>query len=145
MRKKCPNICPIYEEAVGHIWLCYCSILDFLIYEENLIFFFISVWLRSCSSKITERNFSSWSQITYFLLGTAGLRKYTCSPWWIDFRRCWPIFKGTVARDEKVLLLLLICHRWPRLYDITHFSSPPLVLRIFLNCATKMQLKSVRN
>ncbi len=30
---------PIYEEAVSHIWLCNCSILNFLIYEENLIFF----------------------------------------------------------------------------------------------------------
>ncbi len=34
---------PIYEEAVSHIWLCDCSIMNFLIYEENLIFFFISV------------------------------------------------------------------------------------------------------
>ncbi len=34
---------PIYEEAVSHIWLCNCSILNFLIYEENFIFFFISV------------------------------------------------------------------------------------------------------
>ncbi len=34
---------PIYEEAVSHIWLCNCSLLNFLIYEENLIFFF-SVW-----------------------------------------------------------------------------------------------------
>ncbi len=33
----------IYEEAVSHIWLCNGSILNFLIYEENLIFFFISV------------------------------------------------------------------------------------------------------
>ncbi len=33
----------IYEEAVRHIWLCSCSILNFLIYEENLVFFFISV------------------------------------------------------------------------------------------------------
>ncbi len=33
----------IYEKAVSHIWLCNCSILHFLIYEENLIFFFISV------------------------------------------------------------------------------------------------------
>ncbi len=31
---------PIYEEAVSHIWLCNWSILNFLIYEENLIFFF---------------------------------------------------------------------------------------------------------
>ncbi len=34
----------IYEEAISHIWLCNCSILNFLIYEENLIFFFISVF-----------------------------------------------------------------------------------------------------
>ncbi len=34
---------PIYEEAVSHIWLCNCSTLNFLIFEENLIFFFISV------------------------------------------------------------------------------------------------------
>ncbi len=37
---------PIYEEAVSHIWLCSCSILNFLIREENLIFFFISVHTR---------------------------------------------------------------------------------------------------
>jgi hypothetical protein len=39
---------PIYDEAVSNIWLCNCSILNFLIYEENLFFFFISVlvlWL----------------------------------------------------------------------------------------------------
>jgi hypothetical protein len=36
---------PIYEEAGNHIWLCDCSILNFHIYEENLIFFFISVVL----------------------------------------------------------------------------------------------------
>ncbi len=33
----------IYEEAVSHVWLCNCSTLHFLIYEENFIFFFISV------------------------------------------------------------------------------------------------------
>jgi hypothetical protein len=40
----------IYEEAeaVSHIWLCNCSTVNFLIYEENLIFFFISVGLPSC-------------------------------------------------------------------------------------------------
>jgi hypothetical protein len=32
----------IYEEAISHIRLCNCSILNFLIYEENFIFFFIS-------------------------------------------------------------------------------------------------------
>ncbi len=38
--RKCLTI---YEEAISHIWQCICSILNFLIYEENLIFFFMSV------------------------------------------------------------------------------------------------------
>jgi hypothetical protein len=42
---------PIYEEAVSHIWLCNCSTLNFLIYEENIIFFFISVGL--CRLRMT--------------------------------------------------------------------------------------------
>ncbi len=33
----------IFEEAVSHIWLCNRCRLNFLIYENNLIFFFISV------------------------------------------------------------------------------------------------------
>jgi hypothetical protein len=33
----------IYEEAVSHKRLCHCSILNFLICEENFLFFFISV------------------------------------------------------------------------------------------------------
>jgi hypothetical protein len=33
----------VYEETVSHIWLCNCSILSFLEYKENLIFFFINV------------------------------------------------------------------------------------------------------
>jgi hypothetical protein len=40
MRKKLT----IYVEAVSHIWLSKRSYLNFLIYEENLIFFFIGVW-----------------------------------------------------------------------------------------------------
>ncbi len=31
----------IYEEALPHIWLCNCCTLNFLIYEENFLFFFI--------------------------------------------------------------------------------------------------------
>jgi hypothetical protein len=34
---------PMYEEAFSHILLCNGSTLTFLIYEENLIFFFISI------------------------------------------------------------------------------------------------------
>ncbi len=38
---------PTYEEAVSHTWLYNCFILKILIYEENLIIFFISVFLKS--------------------------------------------------------------------------------------------------
>jgi hypothetical protein len=40
--QEMPRYFPIYEEAVSHIWLCNCSTLNFPIYEESLIFFFIS-------------------------------------------------------------------------------------------------------
>ncbi len=33
----------IYDKVVIHLWLCNCSILNFLINEENFIFSFISV------------------------------------------------------------------------------------------------------
>jgi hypothetical protein len=35
-----------YEEAVSHIRLCNCSLMKFLIYEENCIFFLISMRLE---------------------------------------------------------------------------------------------------
>jgi hypothetical protein len=35
---------PIYEEAVSHIWPLQPLLLIFLIYEENFIFLFISVY-----------------------------------------------------------------------------------------------------
>jgi hypothetical protein len=38
---------PMYKEAVSHICLCSCTILNFLIYEENLIFFFINAEMDS--------------------------------------------------------------------------------------------------
>jgi hypothetical protein len=40
--RKC-NYFLIYEEVVSHIWLCNCSTLNFLIYEETL-FYFLSVY-----------------------------------------------------------------------------------------------------
>ncbi len=44
----------IYEEAISHIWLCNCSTLNFLKYEENLIFFFISASTGSPLSTSVE-------------------------------------------------------------------------------------------
>jgi hypothetical protein len=45
----------IYDEAVSHICLCNCSILNFLIYEENLIFFFIDFLFYRCTSYISGK------------------------------------------------------------------------------------------
>ncbi len=47
------------EESVSHIWLCNCSVLNFLIYEENLIFFFISVESTSpCKTHLLPAHWS---------------------------------------------------------------------------------------
>ncbi len=45
---------PIYEEAVSHIRLCNCSILNFLMYKENLVLFFISAGGRQVNKKIIK-------------------------------------------------------------------------------------------
>ncbi len=49
----------IYDEAVSHIWLCTRSFLKFLIYEENLIFFFISAIYSKHNSATSDTFYSS--------------------------------------------------------------------------------------
>ncbi len=56
----------IYEEAVNHIWLCNWSILNFLIYEESLIFFFISALRRLALLLCSWAYFLSLSFKSYF-------------------------------------------------------------------------------
>ncbi len=56
---------PIYEEAVSHIWLCICSILNFPIYEENLIFFFISAVADASSWAAQDRGKRCGPSIKY--------------------------------------------------------------------------------
>ncbi len=53
-----------------HIWLCNCSTLNFLIYEENLIFFFISV------SSIKYLQISDWG-LGHFICTQMFLRSTT--------------------------------------------------------------------
>jgi hypothetical protein len=54
---------PICEEDVIHIRLCNCSILNFLINEENMIFFFISVEINYINSYISfDKNWSTNSE-----------------------------------------------------------------------------------
>jgi hypothetical protein len=48
----------IYDEAVSQIWLCNRSLVNFLTYEENLIFFFIRVRARLAGNRWPEHH--SW-------------------------------------------------------------------------------------
>jgi hypothetical protein len=66
---------PIYEEAVNHIWLCSCSILNFLIYEDNLIIFFISVTGKGVvvGPNLTK----AWPSINHSILSGAAVYSST--------------------------------------------------------------------
>ncbi len=44
----------IYSEALPHIWLCNRSRLELLTYEENFIFFFISVYTSDLNNGISS-------------------------------------------------------------------------------------------
>ncbi len=58
--RKGANIFPYtlqYEEAVSHIWLCNCSTLNFLIYEENSILIFSSVMSISYRVQFNEHSY----------------------------------------------------------------------------------------
>ncbi len=60
----------IYEDAISHIRLCNWTILNFLIYEETFIFFFISVlysfvWIYNLVIKFcTRRRSWAWSMMS---------------------------------------------------------------------------------
>ena len=59
----------IYEEAVSHMWLWNCSILNFLIYEENFLLFFISVAALSKNIDICENQPKNFIFKVKFFLG----------------------------------------------------------------------------
>ncbi len=58
---------PIYEEAVRHIWLCNCSILNFLIYEENFIFLFYQ-WNKGGQRHLQRWFYKKYATSGYFYL-----------------------------------------------------------------------------
>jgi hypothetical protein len=55
----------IFEEAVSNIGFCSCSLLNFLIYEKNLIFFFISVDKQCARNRKNGRNLNGDYQLCY--------------------------------------------------------------------------------
>ncbi len=66
----------IYEEAVSHIWLCNRSLLDFLIYEENFVFFFISVEFGSACWQVEHffMGIRAWDTLNNYLFLCAMVR-----------------------------------------------------------------------
>ncbi len=92
-----------YEEAVSHRWLCNCSLLNFLIYEENLIFFFIS-------APHPQQTESSWISLRHSTVSlsslcandrekSAGFFVYSCS--W-----SFPFFTALLVFPALFLLFL---------------------------------------
>ncbi len=63
----------IYEEAVSHTWLCTRSLMHFIIYEENFIFFFY----QCMEEKIAENKNHS----RYIASHTVYLHAYMCVAW----------------------------------------------------------------
>ncbi len=58
----------IYLEAIPHIWLCNCSTLNFLIYEKNLIYLFLSVHAPAPAP------LEQWRQFLPVLLGVGAVQ-----------------------------------------------------------------------
>ncbi len=86
----------IYQEALPHIWLCTRSHLNFLIYEENFILFFISV-ISFLLSHFSPSFFSiSFPNLPHphpllsplpphsFLTPLSHTLPYSCSPLFLD-------------------------------------------------------------
>jgi hypothetical protein len=101
----------IYEEALPHIWLSTCSTLNFLIYEENLIFFLISVRILVWKARRFAYLFWPFSaQFQTFLIPILAHACFSLSHDFLGFAS--PIsalshaylFKGTVAWDGFLAL-----------------------------------------
>ncbi len=69
---------PLFEEAVSLVWLCNCSTLNFLIYEENLIFFFISAFHQNAYRLWYKEN---WIEPTWTMSGSRGCGMLTENIW----------------------------------------------------------------
>ncbi len=85
--RKCANISPYMRTRGGrwHRWLCNCSILNFLRYEENFIFFFISVQKtaetpiipKGAVKSLKLMSFYEWTScplLNYYMNSERGLR-----------------------------------------------------------------------
>ncbi len=62
---------PIYEKAVSHKCLCNCSVLNFHIDEETLIFFFISVVSQHEPATLYTEQYMETTKMTFPILSSS--------------------------------------------------------------------------
>jgi hypothetical protein len=91
---------PIYQEAVSYLWLCNCSILNFLIYGEILIFFFISVAYKNGSWQTYSQIFPP-SMHLYDFRSIYRVRSFFCSKCWLTAGQC----RSRNARARKIFIV----------------------------------------
>ncbi len=119
----------IYEEAVSQIWLCNCSILNFLIFEENWIFFFYQFTLLEKYSQMNNGNRN------FFLI----FYNYFCS----KFDLVFTYIKVACALPISDMARYHVDILWKSIYFTPHFidlihSSIFFVLETQLNYAQKI-------
>ncbi len=103
---------PIYQEALPHLWLSNCSNLNFLIYEENLIFF-LSVlplisWERNTEDLFFYKITNVWT--LKLLVNNADVSYY-------NYLSCMIMYYHTEWKINYIILFifihsLFICRRW---------------------------------
>ncbi len=94
-----------YEEDISHMWLCNCSILNFLMYEKNLIFYLISAvspkQLEHLYSTMRHHSNYVWLAVAdqYSSVAVSMVTKARCEQWPCHARKCklsaganWPIY-----------------------------------------------------
>ncbi len=113
----------IYEEAVSHIWLCNRSFLNLLIFEENLIFFFLRNIgnARFPSNRQTETVSSCRSPIGLPAAGSGSgsghpmIRKSRCCMFYVGVTICtgieWPAHT-TIIDYVRFIHLKQLAHFW---------------------------------
>ncbi len=85
------NYFPIYEGTVSHIWLCNCSTPNFLIYEENFLFFFIGVAFcpvfATGWSSLSKDDIRVWASLSKVILSVYSFSKSANSTYifWVAF------------------------------------------------------------
>ncbi len=99
---QCVAVANLYmsngKEALPYMWLCNCSILNILIYEENLISFFISAARREKFSRWGKGRASEQVLFYFFFLISFWLQK-------TKFINKWHLKKGTEFFAQRPIFM----------------------------------------